>query len=654
MLNDRQLSVSDLGRDLTKPSEIKDANPIATQVELARSERVLEQALAQVSSQRMNGLPPLKKFKKDLKVSIVPATGILEMTYRSQNPLLTSSLLNAVSEVMVKENAEAFRSDARSVRKFLETDLPKKRAELAQAEAAESQYKQTNSVVSLPDQTETLVTSLASLEEQERALSAQLQEAKARDSSLQRTTDTGTLKNTYAAVRTGQDEEIKSLRVKLAELEAEVAISRSRLKENHPVLLNQLEQRNSVRALYTQKLSGLLPNNSSSNPSNIASDEVSQELATKLILNETERSGLESKLAVVRSDRAELQTRLTQLPLREQALAGLTRQRTEAASSVELLQRKLEEARIAEAQLPSNISIIDKALPPAKSNWPSKPIVLIIAIAAGTILTIGIMLLLELLDNTLRNATEAEQLVKLPVLGVLPILPTTSLSLKKSEPFLNDSGLVESYRKLLKTMEFRSLEDLRVVVVSSTLSGEGKSAVVSHLAAVSAMLSRRTLIIDADLRRPTQHKVFNLKTQPGLTDVINRSVTLAQAVQPTDIENLLVLTCGQPCGRPSQFLESARMSALLAEAAAQYDLVIVDTPPVTSCVDATTLSCNSDGLLLITRPNVTQRDILLQAVSDLNANKVRILGITVNGINTQTEKYYRYAIEGYQPSKQVT
>jgi Mrp family chromosome partitioning ATPase len=96
------------------------------------------------------------------------------------------------------------------------------------------------------------------------------------------------------------------------------------------------------------------------------------------------------------------------------------------------------------------------------------------------------------------------------------------------------------------------------------------------------------------------------------------------------------------------------MSALLAEAAAQYDLVIVDTPPVTSCVDATTLSCNSDGLLLITRPNVTQRDILLQAVSDLNANKVRILGITVNGINTQTEKYYRYAIEGYQPSKQVT
>jgi Mrp family chromosome partitioning ATPase len=91
------------------------------------------------------------------------------------------------------------------------------------------------------------------------------------------------------------------------------------------------------------------------------------------------------------------------------------------------------------------------------------------------------------------------------------------------------------------------------------------------------------------------------------------------------------------------------MRTLLAAAAAHYDLVILDTPPVTSCVDAITLSRNSDGLLLVARPNFTQRDIMLQAVSELTANHVPILGVAVNGINTQTEKYYRYAIQGYQP-----
>lgn len=656
MLSDKQLSVSDFGRDLTKLSDIPQTNPIATQAELARSQRVLEQALNQVSLKGIKDIPTTGTIKEELKVSIVPATNILQMSYKSQNPLVASSVLNAVAEAMVKENAGAIQSEARTVREFLESQLPKLRSQLAQAEAAISQYKQSQGIISITDsdgndstQTQSLVKSLADLNDQELALSAQIQDAKVRNNSLRQTTNADTIKNAYAIVRAGQDEDLKQLRVKLADLESQVAVSRTRLTDNNPSLIKLLQQRDATRTLYIQKLSSLLPKNAQTNrPGSIASDQVSQELATKLILGEIESSGLEAKLAKVRSARANLQTRLNQLPAKDLELATLTRRRQEVASSVESLQKKLEEVRIAEVQLSSNISIIDTASPPTVPNWPNRKVVFLIANLAGIILAIGIVLLLEVLDGTLRNATEVEKLVKLPVLGVLPVLPTTSLTVENSELFLNNSGLVEPYRKLLKTIELRTAEDARVVVVSSTLSGEGKSVVVSHLAAVSAMSSRRTLIVDTDLRCPMQHKLFNLNAQRGLTDVIDGRVTLAEAVQQTSIKHLWVLGCGELRARPEQLSDSAGMCNLLAEAAAHYDLVIMDTPPVTSCVDAIALSHNSDGLLLVARPNFTQKDTLLRAVSDLIDNKVRILGVTVNGMNSQTEKYYRYPIEGYK------
>ncbi len=657
MLEDKQLSLSDIGRDLAKPSEIPETNPIATQAELARSQRVLEQAMTQVSLKGIKLLPTTATVKNDLKVSTVPATNILQMSYKSQNPLLTSSVLNAVAEAMVKENAEAIRSQARSAREFLETELPKKRSELASAEAAIAQYKQSQGIVSISDaegndtaQTQNLVKSLADLEQQELALSTQLQDAKVRNSSLRQTTDADTIENAYAMVRAGQNEDLKQLRAKLADLESQVAIARKRFTDKNPTLIKLIEQRDATRALYIQKLSSLSPKNNSINrPAKIASDQVSQDLATKLILSDIESSGLEVKLAKVRDAKAKFQARVNQLPSKEQALNALTRQRQDIATSVELLQKKLEETRIAEVQLSSNISIIDTASPPTKPNWPNKPVVLVIANVVGIILALGVVLLLELLDGTLRNATEVEKLVKLPVLGVLPVLPTTSLNTENSELFLTYQSLVEPYRKFLKAMELRVTKDARVVVVSSTLSGEGKSVVVSHLAAVSAMSSRRTLIVDTDLRCPTQHKIFNLEAQPGLTDVIDGRVTLAQAVQQTSSKHLWLLSCGELRARPEQLSDSVRMRALLAEAAANYDLVIIDTPPVTSCVDAIALSQNSDGMLLVTRPNYTQKDTLQRAVSDLIENKVHILGVTVNGMNSQTEKYYRYPIEGYQP-----
>jgi capsular exopolysaccharide synthesis family protein len=652
MLDDKKVSVSELGRDLTPSSSGVPGgpSPIANQAELVRSQRVLKQSVDKVfppdSSQ---GKLASNALSKGLKVKIVPATNILELSYRDRDPALATKLLNAVAKTMEQESTEALRKEAKAVRKFLELEVPKKREVAEAAEAAENKYRQASGIISFEEQTKSIVESLATIEEQERLLSAQLQETRAQANELQRITQSSTLQKAYAAGRIGQDEELKDLRTKLAEIDAKLGKARSRFTDDNPAVVSLVRERDNLRALYDQKVSRVLPSNQSVPPANIASDELSQNLTSKFIVSETDRLALEKKLNVVQTERAELQKRLAQLPIKQQPLTLLTRQREEAVASLKLLQSKLEEARIAEAQLLGNIRIIEQAQIPSKAAAPNNKSVLVVATAFGTILAIGIVVLLEVMDNTLRDASEAEELLKLPLLGVLPGLPAPALSLESSERFLDDVALVEPYRRLLKMLEFRSSGKLRLIVVSSTVSGEGKSVVVSHLAAVSAMLSRQTLIIDADLGRPVQHHLFNLPSQPGLTDVIDKNKTFLSAVQPTGIENLSVLTCGELYTRPSQLLESASMKTVLAEAAAYYDLVIVDTSPVSSCADAATLSRHSDGLVLITRPNFTQKDTLLRAVSDLTHNGVEILGAVVNGMTTQTEKYYRYPVEGYQP-----
>lgn len=416
---------------------------------------------------------------------------------------------------------------------------------------------------------------------------------------------------------------------------------------------SSLYQRNTIRNLYIQGLNRVSSGERPVSPNNVAADQVSQNFSAQLIANDIERTAVENKLKSVQTQRANLQLRLAQLPIQQQNLTPLTRQREEAAETLKLLQGKYEEARIAEAQQVGNLRIIEEAQPPTSATSPKKPAVLVLATVLGTLLATSIVLLLEMMDNTLRDASEAEELLKLSLLGVLPRLPSKTLVLEPSQRFLDNMSLVEPYRMLFKTLEFRS-DRMRVIVVSSSIAGEGKSIVASHLAAIAGMLSWRTLIIDADLRRPEQHTLFNLAGKPGVSDVLEGDISLADAVQSTDIENLDVLTCGELHGRPSQLLESIAMKSLVAEASENYDLVILDTPPLSACADAATLAKQSDGVMLVTRPGFTLKEILSRSVSELTRNRIPVLGVVVNGMTNQTEKYYQYSVNGYLPRRQLT
>jgi len=640
-IDDRQVSVSNLGRDLARlpDSAPGGSNPLATQAELVKSQRVLTRAIAKVAANGNQNIPTVDQLANGLRVQIVPATSILQLSYRGKDSQMVAVSLNAVMASIVEESSETIRVGARSVRKFLEAEVAKQRVLLEWAEKAENRYRQENALVSVESQTNELVQNLGEAENQERELSARLQEATSRNVSLQQVIGAGSLKNAYASVRIGQDEELRALRTKLDDLETRVIEGRIRLTAQNPRLVLLVEQRDQIRKLYKNKLSRILSGKQLP-PRNVAGDALSQELNSKSITNNIEQEALKQKLVTVRNARANLQARLAALPTKQQPLTTLNRERKEAESTLALLQSKLQEAKIAEAQLVSNVQIISEAGDPTKAEWPKKPFVLVTATAFGLILAIGVVLLLELLDNSLHDSAEAEELLGQLSLGVLPSLPQPLIALRQPELFLDNSYLVEPYRKLLKTLEFRSGKKLRLLVISSALAKEGKSTVVSHLAAVSAMLFQRTLLIDADLRQPKQHSLFNLSPEAGLAEVIDGRVTLSQAIQPTSIANLFVLPCGKRPLRPSLVLESAELQSLLTEAAKSFALVILDTPPINSCADALVLSRYSDGLMFVVCPGLTTRSGLSQAMSELNKNGIPLMGFVANNVDSQIEQHY--------------
>ncbi len=665
MLDEKQVSVSELGRDLTQIATTMPGgpSPLADQAELVKSQTVLEKAIKIFNSQYRvrdkesfdkDGLTP-KYLRKNLNVKIIPATNILKISYENKDPVLAATMLNAVSEAMVEYDIKVISFEATKVKDFLENkQLPMARKKLQLAEAKESSYRQASGIVSFAEQTKSLVENLATVEEQERTLNALLGEVRSQENSLRQITDAGSLDNAYSSIRSGSDEELVKMRASLGELEREFVEARLRFTFNHPQVMELAEKRDAFRQIYQQELAKVSSSSQPAPVANIAADKISQELTSKLITNEVERLAIEQKLAIVQAQKSNLRNRVAQLPINQQPLTALVRQREEAASSLKFLQSKLEEAQLAQAQKVSNIRIIEKAEAPLLPSSPKKSVVLALATILGGMLATGIILLLELMDNTLRDAREAEELLNLPLLGVVPRLPGKTLVLEPSDRFLDQVGLVEPYRMLFKTLEFRRDDELQKIVVSSTTSGEGKSVVASHLAAVSAMLSRRTLVIDADLRRPVQHTLFNLPPKPGITEIIEGSRDFANAIQKTDVDNLDVLTCGELHGRPSQLLESAEMKLILEEAAKHYDLVVIDTPPVSACADAATLGKHSDGVLLVTRPSFTNKEMLQKAVSELTRNHIPILGVVVNGMSNLTEKYYRYPVKSYQPIKHLT
>ncbi|APH03451.1 CpsD/CapB family tyrosine-protein kinase [Bacillus weihaiensis] len=205
------------------------------------------------------------------------------------------------------------------------------------------------------------------------------------------------------------------------------------------------------------------------------------------------------------------------------------------------------------------------------------------------------------------------------------------------------SPIAEQFRTIRTNIQFSSIDqELQTIIVTSSGPAEGKSTTTANLAVVFAQQGKRVLLIDSDLRKPTVHYTFRLENHVGLSNVLTRQSTLQEAVKETAQEKLWVLSSGPIPPNPSELLGSKGMQVLLEQAKEEYDVIILDTPPVLAVTDAQVLSNIADGVVLVVSSGKTETESAKKAKELLDSAKAKILGVVLNNKKAEDSQYYYY------------
>jgi polysaccharide biosynthesis transport protein len=294
----------------------------------------------------------------------------------------------------------------------------------------------------------------------------------------------------------------------------------------------------------------------------------------------------------------------------------------------------------------TNIRITEKAEIPRAPYLPNRPRNYQLAVIIGLAIGLGLTVLVEQLDNTLKTPEDVKQHLDLPFLGMVadvstrragPNAPPASPIILKNPR----SALAESYRVVRTNIMFSSTETTgRALAVSSVNPSEGKSTTVVNVAASLTQNGARALVIDADLRRPTLHQHFGLSNAPGLSDLIVGKATVAEAVRATSFKGLEVLPCGYIPPNPAELLGSAAMRDLLTALRAHYDWILLDTPPILAIADTPVLSRWVDGVILVVAAERTGRPAIERTIDQLSRVGGKVLGIVLNRVDLERNSYY--------------
>lgn len=378
----------------------------------------------------------------------------------------------------------------------------------------------------------------------------------------------------------------------------------------------------------------------------------------------------------------EVQDKLKQLPASELEFARLNRDVDTHEQLYRMLRQRFEEARISEGSQVSLASIVNPAVKPKVPIRPNKKFTLIVGSIIGIIASLVLAFLAESLDTSIGTIEDVENVLKLPVLAIVPSVRSEGWERKswlgkamarkpekEKEDDLSKVGVIVHLKPMSQMAEaFRILrtnlkigEGKKILLFTSAGPREGKTTIVLNLAISLSQMGIKTLVIDSDLRRPSLNKMLGIEREKGLYEIIIGEVSLTSALHGLvdimmgklgfdaalkypGLDNLNLITSGHIVSNPSEILGSPEINRVLKEAQGLFDVVMLDAPPVLSITDAAVLASKVDGVVLVYEMGRTARSALLRAKIQLESVGAKVLGVVLNHISPET-----YLDTGYYP-----
>jgi len=600
---------------------------------------IQSEAIATGSLANQKRPPEVAAFLGSLSVKRIPSSRLLEVSYESIDPVLAARILNAHLDNFKAQNIQSRYEATLEATRFLTSQLNELKLTVKQSEDARINYERQNQIWSVDDKSNTTTQRLADLDKQ-------LTDAQGETLKKQALYEYAKAGDIDAVPEIRADPLLQELQKKRADFSVQYTEALNQYGPNFPKVQRLLAQMKEV------------------------DDQIARESKGIVLQLESDYREAKQRQELIRQA-LELQKAETNNMAEKMVQYNILKRESEADKTLyEGLLTKLKEAGISEGLKSSNLRVVDPAMIPSYPARPAKARNIALAFLVGLVGGIGLALLREYLDNTVKTPDDIETLTRLPSLAVVPAFGDDG-SHKRRIRFLGGASanghekrielVAQHLPKSQMSEAFRALRTAlllsqpdhppQVILVTSALPREGKTTAAANLAVTLAQLGDKTVLVDADLRKPGVGRLLNLGSgkYAGLSSYLAGVSTLDLVTVPHPaIPNLAAIPTGPLPPNPADLLSSHKLADAIVELRTKYKFVVIDSPPIMAATDAVILSVQADGVLLVVRSGETPKEAFTRTCDLLTSVKSRMLGVVLNAVDaTAPDYYYSYRYYPY-------
>lgn len=586
---------------------------------VARKERLIEDPRYEKQ------MDVARALANDITVAPVRMSRLVDIKAKHTVPKRAAAIVNALAEEFIERNSNLRQDKTMTTLFFLRAEVAKLDRDVSQLEEDLHNYTSQTKFVSLDGRLNIVAEALSRSQSMYADARGRSQTAQTLVDELDHHLKQGKPAETFPSI--GGDQRVGALQMQLTVLQNELASLRQRYKDKHPAVLQALskvdEAEQAIQRTVQQLISGL------QTEARVAK---AQEESLKKVVSEWETQQAEWIRAKMGYDSRD-----------QKVVIG--------RNLYQLAYTKLKETELMQKDRGNNIQIIHKASNPLAPSSPNVPMTLALGFAMAVACSLGLALFVNFLDDSIKNQDDVETYLRLPFLGYIPNIHANSVLERYLCASLQpQSNAAESYRSVRAAISLGGKGNhLQMITVTSTVPGEGKSVAASNLAIVMAQSGLKTLLVDADLRRPWVHRIFRVKGAASLSDFLSGKVDDTNALAtPTEVANLDVVCAGSSEGLPSELISSRQMTQFLEDARRKYDRIVMDCPPISAVSDPLVLGAASDGVLYVVKFNRIRRDHARKSIQRLADAGAHFCGVILNDIDFEGRDSHYYSYYYYQ------